>query len=102
MDFLMEREKHENLLSELLAPELEQSRKTEILQELRASHNATIDGVTTLSEKSTKLQRDNDDLIISNSKLFRQTGVVGEQEQEQQQEQDFSETVTIDDLEGGF
>lgn len=98
----MDRETHEGLLSELLNPDLEQSRKTEILQELRNSHNTAYQGVEEITTKNKKLQRDNDDLIISNSKLFRQTGVIGEKEKEEVKEQEFSETITLEEIEGSY
>lgn len=36
---LMKRDEHENLLNELLNPEIEHSRRTEILQLLRVDHS---------------------------------------------------------------
>lgn len=99
---LMDREKHEELLNELLAGEIERSRMTEILQELRADHVTGHEEMGELTKKSDKLQRDNDDLIISNSKLFRQLGTVGTPEEEEVEKKELSETITIEDLEGGM
>jgi len=96
----MERDKHEGLLTELLGGELEQSRKTEILQDLRNDNNVGIEDTKTFTEKNERLQRDNDDLIVSNSKLFRQTGVVGQEDEEKVDEKKYSETVTVEELEG--
>ena len=100
MDFLMEKERFEDLLNELLDSELEHSRRTEILQELRVAQNNTYQGVEELSKRVEKLQRDNDDLVISNSKLFRQLGSTNEEEKEVVEQKEFSETITLEQLEG--
>lgn len=98
----MDRESHEELLNTLLDPELEQSRRTEILQELRVSNNNALSLEEETSEKLSKLEADNSDLIISNSKLFRQIGIVESPEsKEEEVKKDFSETVTIEELEKG-
>lgn len=99
-DFLMETEKHEALLNELLDGEIEQSRKTEILQELRNSHNAVVEGVNELSQTNEKLTKNNDDLVTSNSQLFRQLGIVGadDESSKNMQEQDKSETITLEEI----
>lgn len=96
----MDREAYENLLSELLTPDLEHSRRTEILQELRADYSNVLTDFDELTQTRDRLQKDNDDLIVSNSKLFRQAGIVGNEEAiEQVKEKEFSETVTLEALE---
>lgn len=100
-DFLMDREAHEELLGELLMPDLEQSRKTEILQDLRKSHTNAFVNVEELIKTGDKLKRDNDDLVVSNSKLFRETGYKSDEKEEEREKESFSETVTIEDLERG-
>lgn len=100
MDFLMEKERFEELLNELLDTELEHSRRVEILQELRVAQNNTYQGVEELTKRAEKLQRDNDDLVISNSKLFRQLGSNNEEEKEVVEQKEFSETITLEQLEG--
>jgi regulator of replication initiation timing len=99
----MAREEHEALLNELLGSELEQSRRTEILQQLRVDYTDVHTQFTEISQSNKKLQTDNDDLVISNSKLFRQLGVVGGNPEEKKKEEvkEFSETVTIEALERG-
>ena len=98
----MEREQHENLLNELLNPELEQSRRTEILQELRVDYGTVLTDISSMTENIEGLQKDNTDLVVSNSKLFRQLGVVGNDGKEQEEVQkEFSETVTLEQLESG-
>lgn len=94
----MEREKHEAILNELLNPEIEQSRRTELLQELRVDYGSVITDYTELKQSNEKLQADNSDLVVSNSKLFRQIGLTDTNEKEEVKEKEFSETVTLESL----
>lgn len=98
---LMDRETHEELLAELLSEEITIDRKTEILQTLRTDHVATHESYNELTTTQEKLLKEKDELLVSNSKMFRQLGVVGgnEEQQQQEEEKDFSETVTISELE---
>jgi predicted nucleic acid-binding Zn-ribbon protein len=98
----MEREKHEDLLNELLTPELETSRKTEILQELRKDYGTVHSDFSDLTKNNASLQKKHDDLVVSNSMLFRQIGNSENPEKSKEEEQkSFSESVTIESLEGG-
>jgi hypothetical protein len=100
---VFKREEHEDLLSELLTPELEHSRKTEILSKLRDNYTEFTTTHESLSKTKDKLERDNADLVISNSKLFRQTGIYGEEKhKEEENVKEFSETITIEALEKGI
>lgn len=95
----LKRDDHENLLNELLTPDLDHSRRTEILTSLRA-HDVAINGeYEEVSTAKSKLEKDNADLIVSNSKLFRQIGVVGGPNEKEVEKKEFSETVTISQLE---
>lgn len=99
---ILEREAHEALLNELLDGELPTSRRTEILQDLRVDHTTATQGIADMTDKTSKLQANHDDLIVSNSKLFRQLGVVGgEEDKEEETQKEYSETVTISQLEQG-
>ena len=99
---VMKKEDHESLLNELLDPELETSRRTEILQLLRNDYNTVIAEHEEMTANIEKLQKDNSDLVLSNSKLFRQIGIMGNTEKEEELEQkEFSETITIEELEKG-
>lgn len=97
----MEKEKHENLLNELLNPELDQTRRTDILQELRVDYGTVLTDIATFTEANAKLQSNNDDLIVSNSKLFRQLGIVGGDDnmKKKEEEKEFSQTVTLESFE---
>lgn len=96
----MPREDHETMLNDLLNPELEQSRRTEILQTLRVDYGTVHADFADLTKTRDKLQNDNSDLVISNSKLFRQLGVTENTEgKKKEDEKNFSESITIEELE---
>jgi hypothetical protein len=95
----MAREEYETLLNELLTPELETSRRTDILQTLRVDYTGVQNDFESLTKTNEKYQRDNDDLIVSNSKLFRQLGTVGTPEEPKAVQKEFSETITLEELE---
>jgi hypothetical protein len=97
------REDHETLLAELLSPELDHARKTEILSQMRDNYTEFTTTHESLNKTTEKLKKDNEDLIVSNSKLFRQTGVFGEpKHKEEDDKKTFSETITIEALEKGL
>jgi ABC-type transporter Mla subunit MlaD len=97
----MKREDHENLLNELLNTEIDHTRRTEILQELRTDYAGVHGDFEDMTKNNEKLSKDNGDLVTANSQLFRQLGVVGgnQQQQEEAKEKEFSETITISQLE---
>lgn len=97
----MEKERHEALLTELLGGEIEHSRKTEILQELRVDYGTVHSDFGALTSERDKLKGNNDDLIVSNSQLFRQLGYLGTdpKQKEKEEEKSFSETITLSALE---
>lgn len=95
----LKRDDHENLLNELLTPELDHSRRTEILTSLRAHDVAINAEYEEVSTTKSKLEKDNADLIVSNSMLFRKAGVVGTPNEEEVVKKEFSETVTISQFE---
>lgn len=97
----MKRDEHESLLNELLDGEIEHSRKTEILQQLRADYSNVHSEFEDVTSKNEKLSSDNQDLIVSNSKLFRQIGVTGTEKEKEVEEKEFSEQITIEDIERG-
>jgi regulator of replication initiation timing len=98
---LIERDQFEGLLTELLNSELEHSRRTEILQELRVAQGNAYSEFDEHSKKLNKLEKDNSDLILSNSKLFRQLGNTEPEQKKKEVEKEFSETVTIEQFEKG-
>lgn len=97
----MEQEHHEELLTELLNPDLEQTRKAEILTELRGDYSSVVTDFSTLTAEKEKLTADRADLILQNSKLFREAGFKQDPAHKEGQQKEFSETVTIEELEKG-
>jgi hypothetical protein len=96
------REEHEAILNDLLNPELEHSKRTELLQLLRVSHSKDSDEFSVHTQTIDKLTKDNADLVISNSKLFRQIGVTGDGAPKKEEVQkEFSETITLEQIEKG-
>lgn len=96
----LDKDKHEEYLQELLNPEIEQSRRTEILQALRVDYGTVLADFDDMTKTTEKLQKDNSDLVISNSQLFRQLGTTGNPDKEKEiEEKEFSETVTLEQLE---
>jgi len=101
---MLDRQKHEELLNELLGTEIETSRKTEILQLLRVDHSTATQNISETAEKMNKLQKHHDDLVVSNSQLFRQIGKDMGGNDDEVKEKELSETITISQLEeqGGY
>jgi len=94
----MDRDRHEEILNELLNPEIETSTRTQLLQELRVDYGSVLTDFDTIGKTNEKLQADNSDLIVSNSKLFRQIGISGTEKEEEVEKKEFSETVTLESL----
>ena len=96
----LNKEDHEKLLSELLNPEIEQSAKTEILTQLRDNYTGFTSEHETVLQTNEKLQRDKEDLVVSNSKLFRQTGILGDSgKPKEEAKKEFSQTIKLSDIE---
>lgn len=98
----MERDKHEEILAKLLNPELAHSDRTELLQELRVDYSNVVAETTDHTSRIEKLSKDNSDLVLSNSKLFRQIGRDNEDDKKEDTKKEFSETVTIEQFERGL
>lgn len=99
----MSREDYETLLNELNKPDLDMPRKTEILQLMRTDYTAVIDEHTNNTNTITSLQKDKDDLVVANSKLFRQAGIMDNPElKDKEEKKEFSETVTLESLEANI
>lgn len=93
-------EDYEALLNELNNPELEHSRRTELLQSLRTDYTTVHTDFNQLTESETKLKKDKDDLVLANSQLFRQVGITGNKDlEDKEKEKTFSETITLESLE---
>ena len=95
----MEHEKHEELLNELLTPDIEHSRKTEILQELRADYGGVHSDFESLTKSHDKLKSEHADMVVTNSTLFRKLGHTEKDNNEEEEKRSFSESVKLEDLE---
>jgi hypothetical protein len=97
----MTRDEHESFLTDLLNPEIEQSKKSEILQNLRVDYGKVLADHEDLNKKVGEQDHAIRDLTLANSKLFRDLGVQDRdpKELEKDQEKTFSETVRIEDFE---
>ena len=94
------REDHEAYLAKLLNPEIEHSEKTEILQALRVDYNVVHTDFEGLTQSNEKFKKNNDDLLQSNSMLFRQAGILhGTEKPDVEVKKEFSETVSLELLE---
>lgn len=97
---LIEKEKHEGLLSELLQEDLTTTRKTEILQELRVANSIAHEEFSKTEKQLNTLKTQKDDLVVSNSMLFRQLGTqqLDKESKQKEEQKTFSETVTLEDI----
>lgn len=95
----MERDAHEALLTELLNPELDQSRRTEILSDLRNDYTGVITEHGELSTKLADSDAKRNDLLQANAKLFLQVGVQNDPtKQKEEEEKTKAETISINDI----
>lgn len=62
-------------LDELNNPETSHERRADVMLEIREAYSNTFEGHTNLTETNTKLQAENKDLLLTNSKYFRMLGV---------------------------
>lgn len=100
----MEIEKHEEILNALNDPELTAVDRGELLGQLRSDYGSLTSEYNDMNEKISKQDSAVKDLTLANSQLFRQIGANNrdpEKEKETQQ-QSFSETITLEQLEGKF
>ena len=95
----MDRDRHESLLAELMGQATE-TRKAEILQEFHVDYSGVLTDHEKLSKTTEQLAKDKEDLLVANSRLFRENGVyvADKQKDEKVAEQTFSETVTLETL----
>lgn len=100
---MLDAERHEEILTLLNNPDIEQSVKVDLLTELRTGFTDGTNQITELSQNVEKLTSTNNDLLHANSKLFRQVGIQGKDEEQQKEEEEktFSETITLEQLEKG-
>lgn len=98
---LIEREQFEEILNKLHG-EIEHSEKTDLLQQLRAAQSNAYTEFEDINTQLNKVKDDNNDLLLSNSKLFRQLEITKPTPPQEVQKKEFSETITIEQLEKGI
>lgn len=94
----MSRDEYEERLSKLNNPELTHTERTELLQELRADYSGVLDDHQAFESNISKLEKDNQDLLMSNSKLFRSLSIEDKSEDNKKNDREFEETVTLTQL----
>lgn len=98
----MSKDDHEAILAKLLDRELDHSERTDLLQTLRADYGSTLADYDDHTKQIEKYQKDNADLVLSNSKLFRQVGLeANPPAKEEATKKEFSETITLEEALGG-
>lgn len=99
----LSREDRETILNDLLGAEIDHATKSEHLQKLRLALDTSDVEIEDFTKKTEKMSGEINDLVISNSKLFRQLGTESgtQQQKEESKIKQFSETVTIEGLEKG-
>jgi regulator of replication initiation timing len=98
---LIERDKFEEILNKLHG-EIEHSEKTDLLQQLRVAQGNAYNEFEDIGKQLNKIKEDNNDLLLSNSKLFRQLEITKPAPPEEEKKKELSETVTIEQLEKGI
>lgn len=94
----MEIKEHEAILNGILESVTDgeaRSRIVEHLEALREDYGATTEALTSANTTLEKLKKDNEALVISNSKLFRERAIV---EQPENNEPETDKNITLDDL----
>lgn len=65
------------------------------MEALRSDYGSTVEEVNSLNEQNEKFKNENEALVISNSKLFREKAIV---QDEQEDEESLDETITLESL----
>lgn len=90
---------HDSLLTELMETE-DSSRRVEIGSTLRADYNDVVTTSETATKSIEELTKQNEDVRLANSKLWRQVGPSSEDNVDPDPE--FSQTATLEDIERKF
>lgn len=98
----MKRDDHEAILAELLNPETPHDKRTDLLSTLRADYNGVLGDFENLTKTTEELSKERNELVLANSKLFRQSSYTEPEEKQKEEEKALSETITIEDIERGI
>jgi len=88
------------LIDELNTGEMDVSRRNEILQIIKVQHDHLNESLGSASTQMEQMKKDNYELSLANSKLFREVTFTKEESKTPEtKEKEFSETITLSDLE---
>lgn len=95
----MKPEEHEEILNTLLNPELEQSDRTELLNKLRADYGSVITDHRDMTGNLEKLNKEKENLLITNSQLFRERGIAQYPDDKKEvKDKEIAETIKVSDI----
>ncbi len=92
---ISEHEEHLNGILNVVTDGEQRATIVEHLEALRSDYGSTVEEVNSLNEQNEKFKNENEALVISNSKLFRDKAIVQE---EQEDEESLDETITLESL----
>ena len=95
----MDLQQYLSLTEELSKPDLDATRRTQILMELTEDYKETTSQVTKLEEEKTKLGESVETLTHANSLLFRKFGAETLEVTEKVKEVEKSQSITLEDIE---
>lgn len=94
---ITQHEEHLNAILELITDGEQRAAAIEHLDTLRSDYGSTVTDFNSLTETEQKLKKDNEALVISNSKLFRERAVIPENEK-QEEDVTSDDNVTLESL----
>lgn len=80
---IKQHEEHLNALIDLITDGEQRAAAIEHAEALRSDYGSTVTDYNGFVEQSEKMKKENEALVISNSKLFRERAIIPENEQEQ-------------------
>lgn len=92
---ISEHEEHLNGILNVVTDGEQRAIIVEHLEALRSDYGSTVEEVNSLNEQNEKFKNENEALVISNSKLFREKAIV---QDEQEDEESLDETITLESL----
>lgn len=92
---ISEHEEHLNGILNVVTDGEQRAAIVEHLEALRSDYGSTVEEVNSLNEQNEKFKNENEALVISNSKLFREKAIV---QDEQEDEESLDETITLESL----
>lgn len=94
---IKEHEAKLNALLELITDGEQRAIAVEHLDALRSDYGSTVEEYNGLTEQTEKMKKENEALVVSNSKLFRERAIIPESEQEEETPAT-NDNITLEDL----